>query len=180
MNEASDPSGLNIVEEPKAKKLSKWGLVRALKTFLSVGVVLHSAKKLGCKGSGITHAAIANQFTAGNMKKPSPSRVNSPTLQGMPALQGINEIPEVSPRNSQRFRPEERTLPAFAKALEDFRIRQKFIQLVAIGGKFALDEMTEIIPKARGSFSRDASDPRHILSRRDQFGRAPIGRFLDL
>jgi hypothetical protein len=65
------------------------------------------------------------------------------------------------------FPVEEKTLPAFAKALDNFRHRQKFTELAAIGGKTALNEMIEIIPKTPGSYSRASTDPRHILTKVD-------------
>jgi hypothetical protein len=164
------------VEPESTKKPSKWGLVRALKTFLSVGVDLHSARKVGNKKDGITHESIGNQFNPGNMKKPS---------QGIPQDQSparrLRKDSEVSNFNKEQVSPlrgfpeEEKTLPAFAKALDNFRHHHRFMELVATGGKFALDEMIEIIPKTPGSYSRASTDARHILTKVDQFGRAPLG-----
>lgn len=145
---------------------------------LSIGVDLHSARAVGNKTNGITHESIGNQFNPSNMKKTWPS---VPQDQFPPhTLRKNSENSKFcnEPVTPLRCFPvEEKTLPAFAKALDNFRHRKKFTELAAIGGKTALDEMIEIIPKTPGSYSRASTDPRHILTKVDQFGRAPLGKF---
>jgi hypothetical protein len=89
----------------------------------------------------------------------------------------ISKFCNEPPTPLRRFPVEEKTLPAFAKALDNFRHCQKFTELAAIGGKSALDEMIEIIPKYPGSYSRASTDAKNILTKVDQFGRAPLGKF---
>jgi hypothetical protein len=63
---------------------------------------------------------------------------------------------------------------AFDQGMYDFNVLTKFRKMCRNAPKNAIDSIKILIPKAKGSFSRDSTDDRHILSKKDHFCRRPM------
>ena len=63
---------------------------------------------------------------------------------------------------------------AFDQGMYDFNVLTKFRRMCRNAPKNAIESIKILVPKAKGSFSRDSTDDRHILSKKDHYCRRPM------
>lgn len=110
-------SGTNIEKPSNGTKKSKWGIVRAMKNFMSLRVELYSPKT-------ITKSMIDEQFDQKNMKR------------------DMSQYTKNGSSDSRNNNPE-RLNQEFDRAVTDLRVSERFIYHASIGGRKNIDRMTK-------------------------------------
>ena len=144
---------IGSIEESFTPRRSKWGILRSVYKLMSVGHELYNAKTIN-----VNNESLSQQFEPENMKKVQPPVKKNSKFNNFVINHSFRNFEE-HPLN---------------KALDDIRIFEEFDMQAAIGNSKSIDKMINLICKAKGSYSRSSKDPRHIVSKKDKFGRSPI------
>ena len=88
------------------------------------------------------------------------------------------KVLENNDKNSSNIRKnrysEQSSRNGFTKAIDELRLQNEFHSTVASNKKDTIKTLQAYMNQSISAFSRDSNDPKHILSKKDKYGRSSL------